>query len=164
MISVSYSFFTHKKVFNMARLQRDTETLKKDIMEACIALFNQKGLKFTMDDVSSYCHISKKTMYVIFNDKEELFFAMVDYLFDGIQKSKQEVLKDNSLNTLEKIRKILAAMPESYNEIDFEKMYSLKEKYNKTYERVEERLESEWEATIALLEQGQAEGSRLILL
>jgi len=142
----------------MARLQKDTQELKKDIMQACIALFNEKGLKFTMDDVASYCHISKKTMYVVFNDKEELFIEMVDYLFDGIKKSEEEVLKDDSLSTLEKIKKILGAMPESYNEIDFEKMYLLKEKYPKIYEKVERRLENGWETTIALLQKGQAEG------
>ena len=142
----------------MARIQKDTEELKKMIMEACIALFNRKGLKFTMDDVASYCHISKKTMYVIFDDKEALFLAMVDYLFDGIRESKEAVLNDESLSTLEKIRKLLSAMPESYNEIDFEKLYPLKDKYAKTYERVEKRLESEWESTIALLEKGQTEG------
>ena len=123
----------------MARIQKDTQELKKDIMEACIALFNKKGLKFTMDDVATYCHISKKTMYVVFNDKEELFFAMVDYLFDGIKASKEAVLNDPSLSTLEKVK-------------------LLKEKYPKTYEKVEKRLETEWETTIALLQKGQAEG------
>ena len=142
----------------MARIQKDTQELKKDIMQACIVLFNEKGLKFTMDDVAAYCHISKKTMYVVFNDKEELFLEMVDYLFDGIKKSEEEVLNDTSLSTLEKIRKILGAMPESYNEIDFEKMYLLKEKYPRIYEKVEKRLENGWETTIALLQKGQAEG------
>ncbi len=142
----------------MARIQKDSEELKKDIMEACIVLFNEKGLKFTMDDVATYCHISKKAMYVVFDDKEALFLAMVDYLFDGIRASKEAVLNDESLSTLEKISKLLSAMPESYNEIDFEKLYLLRDKYTKTYERVEKRLESEWESTIALLEKGQAEG------
>ena len=142
----------------MARIQKDTEELKKDIMEACIVLFNEKGLKFTMDDVATYCHISKKTMYVVFDDKEALFLAMVDYLFDGIRASKEAVLNDESLSTLEKISKLLSAMPESYNEIDFEKLYLLKDKYENIYARVEKRLESEWESTIALLEKGQAEG------
>lgn len=142
----------------MARIQKEMHELKKDIMEACIVLFNKKGLKFTMDDVATHCHISKKTMYVVFDDKEALFLAMVDYLFDGIRASKEAVLNDESLSTVEKISKLLGAMPESYNEIDFEKLYLLKDKYSKTYERVEKRLESEWESTIALLEKGQAEG------
>ncbi|MBR6309004.1 MAG: TetR/AcrR family transcriptional regulator [Lachnospiraceae bacterium] len=142
----------------MPKSQKSTEELKESIMQACINLFNQKGLKFTMDDVASYCHISKKTMYVVFNDKEELFLAMVDYLFDGIKKSEQEVLSDHSLSTLDKIRKILGVMPESYKEIDFEKLYLLKEKYPVIYKEVEKRLESGWETTIALLEQGQKEG------
>ena len=142
----------------MPKSQKSTEELRESIMQACITLFNQKGLKFTMDDVASFCHISKKTMYVVFNDKEELFLAMVDYLFDGIKKSEQEVLNDPSLATLDKIRKILGVMPESYKEIDFEKLYLLKDKYPVIYKKVEKRLESGWETTIALLEKGQKEG------
>lgn len=142
----------------MPKSQKSTEELRESIMQACITLFNKKGLKFTMDDVATHCHISKKTMYVVFNDKEELFLAMVDYLFDGIKKSEQEVINDLSLSTLGKIRKILGVMPESYKEIDFEKLYLLKDKYPVIYKKVEKRLESGWDTTIALLEKGQKEG------
>ena len=37
----------------MPKSQKSTEELKESIMQACITLFNQKGLKFTMDDVAS---------------------------------------------------------------------------------------------------------------
>ncbi len=44
-----------------------------EIMEAVVELFNQKGMKFTMDDISKKLHISKKTIYKEFEDKDELF-------------------------------------------------------------------------------------------
>ncbi len=142
----------------MARVSGDISEVKDRVMQACIALFNEKGLKFTMDDVASTCHISKKTMYVIYRDKEDLFYALVDYLFDGIKESENEVVSDTSLTTLEKIRKILGVMPESYRELDFGKIYLIRDKYPGIYKKVEERLETGWETTIALIEQGIKEG------
>lgn len=128
------------------------------ILEGTIQAFNRKGLKFTMDDVAKELSMSKKTIYTIFRDKESLFFAMVDYLFDSIKESEQCVLNDESLDTLEKIRKVLGVIPEGYREIDFRQLYLLREKYPAIYQRVEERLETGWENTIALLEQGMREG------
>jgi len=132
--------------------------LRESILQGTIKVFNQKGLKFTMDDIASDLSISKKTIYTVFSDKEQLFLSMVDYLFDNIKVSEQQVLEDNSLNTVEKIRRILGVMPESYKEIDFRQLYLLKDKYPKIYEQVEIRPETGWETTIALLEQGMEEG------
>lgn len=132
--------------------------LRETILQGTIKAFNKKGLKFTMDDIASILRISKKTIYTVFSDKEELFLAMVDYLFDNIKKSEQEVMRRPDLSTLEKIRKILGVMPESYSEIDFRELYLLKEKYPKIYEQVETHLENGWETTISLLQQGMEEG------
>lgn len=131
---------------------------RQTILEGTIRAFNRKGLKFTMDDVAKELSMSKKTIYTVFHDKESLFFAMVDYLFDSIKESEQRVLNDESLDTLEKIRKVLGVIPEGYREIDFRQLYLLREKYPAIYQRVEERLETGWENTIALLEQGMREG------
>lgn len=128
------------------------------ILEGTIRVFNRKGLKFTMDDLAKELGMSKKTIYVCYNDKEALFFDMVDYLFDSISDQKQEVIEDMSLNTVEKIRKILGVMPESYKDIDFRQLYLLKDKYPNIYKKVEERLESGWDSTIELIEKGIKEG------
>ena len=49
-------------------------------------------------------------------------------------------------------------MPERYSEIDFRQLYQLKDKYPKIYKKVEKRLETGWENTISLLEQGMEQG------
>ena len=41
-------------------------------MESVINQFNQKGMKFTMDDIAKQLSISKKTIYKVFDDKEKL--------------------------------------------------------------------------------------------
>lgn len=127
---------------------------KEKILQATIQAFNQKGLKFTMDDIASILAMSKKTIYTIFKDKNTLFMEMVDYLFDTIKESESEIIEDNTLSTIEKIRRILGVMPESYKDIDLRQLYMLKDKFPEIYRHVEERLENGWETTIKLLEQG----------
>lgn len=131
---------------------------KKNILDATIRVFHKKGLRFTMDDIAGELSMSKKTIYKVFRDKESLFYQMVDYCFDTIKESEKEVLEDDRLGTVEKIRKILGVLPEGYRDIDFRKLYLLKEKYPKVYRKVEQRLETGWENTIALLHQGMEEG------
>lgn len=136
----------------------ETMELREMILEGTIKAFNRKGLKFTMDDIARELAISKKTIYMVFADKESLFLAMVDYMFDHIKESEEAVVQDTSLSTKEKIKKILGVMPEGYKEVDFRQLYLLRERYPAIYKRVEERLETGWETSIALIEQGIAEG------
>lgn len=145
-----------KRVSNGKGLE--TMELREMILEGTIKAFNRKGLKFTMDDIARELAISKKTIYMVFADKESLFLAMVDYMFDHIKESEEAVVQDTSLSTKEKIKKILGVMPEGYKEVDFRQLYLLRERYPVIYKRVEERLETGWETSIALIEQGIAEG------
>ena len=78
--------------------------------------------------------------------------------FKPLNDEEQKIVKDTSLSTIEKIRHILGVMPESYKEIDFGQLYLLKDKYPDIYRKVEKRLESGWETTLGLLEQGMNEG------
>lgn len=132
--------------------------LRVNIIEGTITVFNQKGLKFTMDDVARQLGMSKKTLYTVFSDKESLFLAVVDYIFDSIKESEKAVLNHPDLSTLDKIRGILGVLPDGYKQIDFRQLYLLKDKYPKIYQRVEKRLETGWEPTIGLIEQGMEEG------
>lgn len=150
--------FEFPKESVMPKVSRTVDEQKKQVILACISLFNEKGLKFTMDDVSSKCHISKKTMYILYSDKEALFLAAVDFVFDKIKESEKEVISDESLSTEAKIRKLLGVLPEGYTEMDFSLLWSLKDKYPPIYKEVEKRLETGWEASIELIEKGQLEG------
>ena len=130
---------------------------KERILEATIKVFNEKGLKFTMDDIAEELSMSKKTIYTVFDNKEAMFFCMVDYSFDKIKEQKNKVLSDDTLTTVEKLRGVLKVLPESYKDIDLSNLYQLKDKYPTTYLKVEEQLESGWEGVIRLMEQGMRE-------
>lgn len=68
-----------------------TEGLQKNILDATLRVFDQKGLKFTMDDLAKELSISKKTIYTVYDDKEALFLAMVDYIFDSIKETNRNL-------------------------------------------------------------------------
>ncbi len=131
---------------------------REAILEGTLQAFRKKGLKFTMDDIAGILGMSKKTIYTVFRNKEALFLAMVDYLFDKIKVCEQEIMDDGTMTTMEKLRGILGVMPDVYKDVDFRQLYLLKDKYPKIYAQLELRLETGWEATIFLLEKGMEEG------
>ena len=100
--------------------------LKENIMQGTLQAFNQKGLKFTMDDIAKILGISKKTIYQVFRDKEALFLETVDYLFDRIKDSEQKIVENPEMDTLQKIHTILGVMPECYQDVDFRQLYQLR--------------------------------------
>lgn len=131
---------------------------KVKVVEATIAVFKRKGMKFTMDDLAKELGMSKKTIYTIFRDKEHIFMYMVDYAFDKIKECEEKILHDDSLSTLEKLHKMLGVLPDGYKELDFRQLYYIKYKYPNIYKKIEERLDAGWEGTIALMNRGVSEG------
>lgn len=137
----------------------DREKLRNDIILSTIEVFNDRGVTFTMSDVATNIHISKKTIYKEFDTKEELLDTVVDYIFDNIKAKEEQIMNDKSLNTVDKLRKILGAMPENYRDIDFQNVYPFLEKFPDVYRKVQYRLATGWENTISLIEQGKKEGA-----
>ncbi len=133
-------------------------TIRKSIMDAVVDLFNEKGMKFTMDDISKKLHISKKTIYKEFDDKDELFYATVDYGFAAIKQKEAEIIADDSLDLLDKISKVIVCLPDNYRNIDFRMVYQLRDKYPNVYNRVAKRIESDWEDTEKLLKEAMDMG------
>ncbi len=131
---------------------------KEEIMIAVLEEFNDKGMKFTMDDIARHVGMSKKTLYEIFKDKDTLFDEMVDVTFSKIKEEERKVLEDGTLSVVEKIRKIMIVLPGRYENLNITQIALMEEKYPKVYRKIQKRLESDWEPTIALLEEGMALG------
>lgn len=135
-----------------------TVEMKEKILESAIEEFEKKGLKFTMDDIAKNLAISKKTLYAVFQNKEEMMLALADYCFADIKKSEKEILEDPDMDILTKIEKIMVVLPDRYQNIGLQNLYQLSDKYPKIYQRVATYLSTDWDATIGLLEQGMAQG------
>lgn len=130
--------------------------LRTQILDAAAKLFQAEGLGFTMQQVAAALHISKKTIYTVYSDKETLLIDMVDMLFEKIHRRKAE-LAALPLPLEERLRAVIIALPEEYAALDFRQLDALEEKYPAVAARVRRHLETGWEPTIALLEQGIAE-------
>lgn len=128
--------------------------LREMIMDATLDEFNEKSLKFTMDDVAKRLQISKKTIYTLFPDKETLFLETVDYCFGAIKKEEKKIYEDETIDIIEKIKRILIVLPERQKSVDWRQVYLTKNKFPRIYEKIEKRIETEWDSTIQLLEEG----------
>ncbi|MBR5943803.1 MAG: TetR/AcrR family transcriptional regulator [Lachnospiraceae bacterium] len=142
----------------MPRIAKDPDELRVAVMEACIKTFNEKGLKLTVEDVAKLCHVSKKTLYLMYADKEAMLIAAIDYCFASIKECEKEVYDDPNLSTIEKLKKIMVGMPEKLQGVDFTRSYEFKEAYPSLHKRANMHLESDWEPTIELLKKGMDEG------
>lgn len=132
--------------------------MKQRVLEGALDVYRQRGAKFTMDDLAATLSMSKKTIYTIFPDKKTLLMDMVDYTFDCIKDAKQKELEREGLSVVDRFRAILSVMPEQFAGIDFSQIYSMRDRYPECYQRIEERLESDWELTIATLRDGIKSG------
>ena len=86
--------------------------MKIKILRNTITVFNRKGLKLTMDDIAEQMGISKKTIYKYYDSKEDIFDNIVDYIFDDIKRTEQEILNEDGLELQDRVRRLLAAFPE----------------------------------------------------
>ncbi len=129
------------------------DEIKEEIILTTLQIFNEKGSKLTMDDISKELSMSKKTLYKVFSNKEELIELMVTYCFDLIKVSKSEVLNQD-IPLDEKIERYLSVMPSQLSDINFQRLYDLKDTYPHAYEKVKEGLESDWEGAYKLIDEG----------
>ena len=130
--------------------------LRQQILDAAAGLFQTEGVNFTMQQVAASLHISKKTIYTVYPDKEALLMEMVDMLFEKIPRRKAELAAlPEPLEV--RLQAMIIALPEEYAAMDFRQLDALEERYPAVAARVRRHLETGWEPTMALLEQGIAE-------
>lgn len=133
-------------------------TLRLRILEAALEIFNQKGPSLTLNDICQVLKISKKTIYTVFIDKEDLLLEMVNWCFSEIKESEKLIINDPELTLTEKIKKVIIVLPERYKEFNWRQLTNVREKYPELHQAMQKRIESDWEETIRLIEQGIEEG------
>jgi len=133
-------------------------SLEIKIINATIDIFREKGVKFTMDDIANKLGVSKRTLYENIDSKETLLSLLVDEVFDSIKKQGEEIIKDNSINDLDKLKGLLTIIPTSYNTIDYTKIHEIKKFYPNIYEKIINRLDMGWKPTEILANKCIEEG------
>lgn len=90
----------------MSRIRYNTsyrQALKQKILDTAILLFSERGVKAVkMDDISNSLSISKRTLYEIYDNKEDLFFECVKKRFEESERelSKSVANAENVMDIL----------------------------------------------------------------
>ena len=132
--------------------------VKERIIGATIEEFNEKGIKFTMDSLAKRLSMSKKTLYSVFANKETLLRETVSCGFGDIKAAERKILEDDTLDVVDKLRRIIIVLPDKYQASDFRKLSTLKGKYPDIYYEIASKIEGGWEPVFELFNQAIAEG------
>lgn len=94
----------------MARNKYPEETINQ-ILTVALNLFMQKGYEQTsiQDIINELGGLTKGAIYHHFKSKEEIWQAVIDHAFKGVDEMLSGIRDDKALNGLEKLRKISQA-------------------------------------------------------
>ena len=90
------------------RRKKEKEIRRNDIIDAAERIFFSKGYNnATMDDVAKEAEFSKRTVYVYFNSKEQIYFEIMTRGYKLlISRLKDDLQKEKDCNAIEEIRQM----------------------------------------------------------
>lgn len=105
---------------HIERKLKEKEIKRKDIIDAAERIFFTKGYEnSSMDEVAKEAEYSKRTIYVYFNSKEQIYFEIMIRGYQILIGMIQDSFKENSPgNAVEELRCIFMAF------FDFSRNYS----------------------------------------
>ena len=133
------------------------KTLREKIMNAAMKCFREKGIRAVrMDDIANELSISKRTLYEIYNNKEELLYEGVEREVRKSTEQLQQFAKehDDVMQIIlffygQKFRELGSVNPLFYTDL---------EKYAKVKEFLRIRHEEQSKNTRAFFDRGVEEG------
>ncbi|MBU7318443.1 TetR/AcrR family transcriptional regulator [Paenibacillus oleatilyticus] len=132
--------------------------MKERIAKAAIALFHEKGIKFTMSDLASYLGVSKSTLYEHFPSKDELVGYVVDQTNEETERRFWEITQDSSLTISEKLKGILLIVPEDFQHSYVRLFAELQRYHPEQWSKLDQAIDEEWEIITKLVEDGISSG------
>lgn len=132
--------------------------MKQQIIDECILLFNEKGCRFTLDDIVQGLRVSKKTIYKYFLSKEDIFKAIIDEAYDDIHLKQDLIFNDNGLSTKEKMYGVCTVETKYDSKMRLKQVYESELLLPEIYRYFMKKYEVGWEIIEELLKQGIQEG------
>lgn len=131
---------------------------REDIIDEALALFNRDGFELKLDDLAKELHISKKTIYKFFKNKEDIFRTVIVESFNSTHEMQQKIFEDSSLSTEEKLVGILSSRSKYEKQVSIEKTMDIKNYYPNLYVLIMQTYMTQWERVEILLKRGMEEG------
>lgn len=132
--------------------------IKDRIMKGFIEEIRDKGMKFSMDDLARRLGISKRTLYEHFSSKVEILETIISQTFAEGDEKTQQILQDDSLSLIDKIKGVMMVLPTHYEFYDLRILEQMKRYYPEQWALVDSSLSDDWQTLRVLIEQGIQEG------
>ncbi len=131
----------------------------QDILKKVFALYNKYGIKsVTMDDVAQELGISKKTLYQIVRDKQDLVEKVEGTERKSQMKSFEEIM-GSGLNAIEQLNVVIRTVNRIKQDYSSTYLYDLKKYYPELYKSYqEEGRKNMYNSTVGNIKQGKKEG------
>ena len=134
----SFLYLHREKVFTNKLIAM---TQKENIIHHASKMFVEQGIKAVrMDDIAQELSISKRTLYELFNDKEELIYQCIRHYSEDARERRLQHISDinNSLEVMVlSLRDMIDAAP-----IAGRIRRNMRRFYPSVYERLEEDVQS----------------------
>lgn len=134
-------------------------TVKERIAREAATMFVRNGIKsITMDDIACNLGVSKRTIYELFKDKNELLTECLEYHISVNMSENRKILAE-SQNMIEAMLKFLKRGTEAMEEINFSFFTDLQKHHPKVYKDViVANRHKNIHFTVAMLQRGIDEG------
>jgi len=84
------------------------EKRRKKILEKALHVFVDEGFEdTTFQKIADYCGITRTTLYTYFKNKKEIFNYSIKQLLAKAEEGIQHIRRDTSLNSVERLTKVL---------------------------------------------------------
>ncbi|MDR2384643.1 MAG: TetR/AcrR family transcriptional regulator [Tannerella sp.] len=132
--------------------------LKDRIIQNASALFSRNGIKsVAMSDIASKLGISKRTLYEVFHDKDELLEKCIDFHMSNADR-EIEAIANNSENVIDALMLIYFKHLHTAQEVNPSVLHDLKKYYAHIYKKIECRQKIGYYAFIPLVQKGIEQG------
>jgi AcrR family transcriptional regulator len=132
--------------------------LKDRIVESASVLFFQKGIKsLTMSDIANEMGISKRTLYEVFSDKEELLEECIGFHMDKADR-EIKLMEENAESVVDAVMRMYAKHLKEAKKVNKSMVHDLKKYHPHIYEKVECRQKAGIDTFMPLFQRGREQG------
>lgn len=132
--------------------------LRQRIIDQSADLFFKQGIKsITMSDIAQELGISKRTLYEVFPNKEELLEAVLNYHMKRVDDDMEEFLA-GSENVIDTLMRIYAKQLSDMQNTNKSVIYDLKKYYPQIYKKVNEKHRKSVDNFVPLFAKGIEQG------
>ena len=128
--------------------------MRQRIMREAMIELNERGIKFTMDDLARRLGISKRTLYENFTSKEELIGFLLAEAIAEIKEKREAIAKNDTLDIRDKFKQMMTVRSSLWSESTDLLAIDIKKSMPEQWQKVESTLDELWEMIEDLLREG----------